>query len=154
MFCFLFQFFSIFRERYLFKVDGKGPNGETDNCRYEFIVAENFKAPSRMIPVVMEPRCRSPDAWFGKAGFMLKGLLYVDFSDDSKLESAAEDIYQKIRSTIAMTVEERYRTFIASSSSVGAGASAAYDEPLLQSKAIPTAAERGADLIEDEVSNI
>ena len=42
------------------------------------------KGVGRMIPVVMEPRCRNTRTWVGTVGGKLGGILYIDYADDGE----------------------------------------------------------------------
>ena len=54
--CFLTQ-------NYIIKASGLGPRGEDDNCFFEFDNALIERGRSRLLPVVMEPRCCEPAKW-------------------------------------------------------------------------------------------
>ena len=60
-------------QRYMTKVSGTNDN---DNCKIEFGFAQRNKGASKMIPVPIEPRCMSPQAWTGPVGGILGGQLY------------------------------------------------------------------------------
>eukprot|EP00051_Salpingoeca_urceolata_P001423 m.40845 g.40845 ORF g.40845 m.40845 type:complete len:293 (+) comp11411_c0_seq1:128-1006(+) len=74
-------------QRYIDKVAGTAselnptPNPQ-DNCKREFMHAVRRKTVEKLIPVVMEPRCKASTRWGGPVGFNLGGHLYVDFSED------------------------------------------------------------------------
>jgi hypothetical protein len=69
-------------ERYITKVNGRGPSGHNDNCKYEYDLALLRKGVERIIPIVMEPRCRSTSQWLGPVGGKLGTKLYIDLSED------------------------------------------------------------------------
>jgi hypothetical protein len=96
-------------ERYMNKVAGKGENRELDNCRYEFNHIANTKAPSRIISVVMEPRCTNQKRWIGIVKSTLQSQKYIDFSSDdaNRAEAAAAEIVKMVRLQIPFTVDER-----------------------------------------------
>ena len=73
-------------KRYITKAGGEGPNGDDDNCKFEFDYALRRKGVAKMIACVMEPQCRNPKDWEGVVGGKLGGLLYIDLSDDATLE--------------------------------------------------------------------
>ncbi len=50
-------------ENYIQKASGLGPRGEDDNCFFEFDNALIERGRSRLLPVVMEPRCCEPAKW-------------------------------------------------------------------------------------------
>jgi hypothetical protein len=54
--CFLTQ-------NYIAKASGLGPRGEDDNCFFEFDNALIERGRSRILPVVMEPRCSQTAKW-------------------------------------------------------------------------------------------
>jgi hypothetical protein len=83
-------------DRYISKVAGKGDHGELDNCRFEFNHIANTKIPSRIIPVVMEPRCRNQASIFGimEASTCLSQL-YIDFCSDDA--GRAETVLRSMR---------------------------------------------------------
>jgi len=78
-------------QRYVTKVTGRGPSGSNDNCKYEFDYALLRKGVDRLIPVVMEPRCRSTSEWKGAVGGKLGPKLYIDLSDDGPAFEAGID---------------------------------------------------------------
>lgn len=77
-----------------------GGDNMTDNCLLEFNYALRRKKPDCMIPVVMEPDLRNTSSWFGPVGMALGGNLYIDFSDDSLLTNAVNQIFSRIASLI------------------------------------------------------
>jgi hypothetical protein len=102
-------------------VAGKGDNGERDNCRFEFNHIANTKAASRVISVVMEPRCRDQKCWFGLVKSMLQSQLYIDFcSDDAgRAEAVAAEIVKMVRRQVPFTVAERLSSLSASTAISG-----------------------------------
>jgi hypothetical protein len=107
-------------QRYMNKVAGKGENGELDNCRYEFNHIANTKAPSRIISVVMEPRCISQKRWVGMVKSTLQSQLYIDFSSDdgNRAEAVAAEIVKMVRLQVPFTVEERMGAMVHNNDSV------------------------------------
>lgn len=72
-------------ERYLRKASGTGPKGADDNCKFEFDSASftPHLGADRMIPIVMEPRCRSVSDWpAGSVKGKLCTKLFIDLTDD------------------------------------------------------------------------
>jgi hypothetical protein len=94
-------------DNYIKKVAGKGPNGDKDNCRFEFNYLSVTKSPRMIIPVVMEPRCRDNTAWYGPVSAQLRSKLFVDFASDDTLEAAADHIVREIRTHVSVLVQER-----------------------------------------------
>jgi hypothetical protein len=109
-------------DRYISKVAGKGDHGELDNCRFEFNHIANTKVPSRIISVVMEPRCRDQKCWFGIVQSMLQSQLYIDFSSDDagRAEAVAAEIVRMVRRQIPFTVTERLSSISAAPSATSA----------------------------------
>jgi hypothetical protein len=96
-------------ERYIDKVGGKGDNGEMDNCRFEFNHIAGSKPPSRIITVVMEPRCRNQKAWYGMVKSTLHSQLYIDWAsdDEGRAEAAAAEVVRMFRLQVPLAVNER-----------------------------------------------
>ena len=46
--------------------------------------------------MVMEPHLRNPNTWHGSVGGKLGGLLYIDFTDDEKLDAAVSRLASDI----------------------------------------------------------
>ena len=72
-------------KRYITKANGDGPNGEDDNCKFEFDYSLRRKGVAKMVAVVMEPSCRNTNEWSGTVGGKLGGLLYTDLADDGQV---------------------------------------------------------------------
>jgi hypothetical protein len=102
-------------KRYIKKVAGQGDKGELDNCRFEFNYIANTKAPSRIIPVVMERECLNQDSWFGIIKATLHGQLHVSFTSDARAEAVAAEIVKMVRRQIPCTVAERLSSLSESS---------------------------------------
>jgi hypothetical protein len=81
---------------YISKVAGEGSDGMNDNCKKEFDYSVGRKGVENLIAVVMEPSCRDTSTWYGSVGLHLCQNLYIDFSDDSKLNECVENIAQKL----------------------------------------------------------
>lgn len=80
-------------KRYLLKVDGGGPLGDDDNCKFEFEYALNRKGVASMVPVIMEPGCKATSSWQGVVGGKLGSRLYCDATEDGeKLDDAVSQI--------------------------------------------------------------
>lgn len=72
-------------ERYLNKASGRGPNGQDDNCKFEFDLAltSQHLGVEKMIPVILERQLASPVSWpHGTVKGKLAGKLYIDLSSD------------------------------------------------------------------------
>jgi len=74
----------------------KGENGANDNCKAEFEYAVRRKTADNIITVVMEDGCADTSQWSGAVSAYLGGRLYLDFSDDSKLDSCVANIRREI----------------------------------------------------------
>ena len=54
------------------KIDGKGPLGPRDNCKFEFTYAINRLGMKRVIPCVTDPQYKDVREWYGPvAGFLV-----------------------------------------------------------------------------------
>jgi hypothetical protein len=71
---------------YIDKVQGNGPRGLDDACKNEFDYAIRRLGAAKVIPVVMDPRCKDSNAWTGAIGFKLGGQIYFDMSADGAVE--------------------------------------------------------------------
>jgi uncharacterized protein YjbI with pentapeptide repeats len=69
-------------KNYLYKVTGRGINGENDNCKFEFDFALRKKGVERIITCVMERRCLKAGDWPGVINGKLCCRLYIDLSRD------------------------------------------------------------------------
>ena len=88
-------------KRYITKADGDGPNGDDDNCKFEFDYALRRKGVKKMIACVMEKECRNPNDWEGVVGGKLGGLLYIDLSDDATfLDKVRDELAVEMRTVI------------------------------------------------------
>jgi hypothetical protein len=103
-------------ERYIDKVGGKGDSGEMDNCRFEFNHIAGSKPPSRIITVVMEPRCRNQKEWYGMIKSTLHSQLYIDWTsdDEGRAESAAAEVMKMFRLQVPLAVSERMAALLPS----------------------------------------
>jgi hypothetical protein len=54
------------------------------------------KSPDNFIVLVMEDECKDQKKWFGLVQASLANMLYVNFTDDSLLESAVADILSNL----------------------------------------------------------
>jgi hypothetical protein len=71
-----------------------------DNCQFEFNLATHRVMPlSRIVVLVMEPFCLKVSNWSGPVLGVCGDKLYIDFSDDTKLEAVI-----KALSTALMTI--------------------------------------------------
>jgi hypothetical protein len=107
-------------QRYIKSALGKGEKGKRDNCRFEFNHIANTKAATRVIPVVMEPRCRDQARCFGSVQSSTHpSPLYIDFcSDDAgRAEAVAAEIVKMVRRQVPFTVAERLSSLSASTAS-------------------------------------
>jgi hypothetical protein len=101
-------------ERYMTKVNGNGKDGLLDNCRFEFNDIVKTKPSDRIIPVVMEPRCRDQKRWIGLVGAKLRSQLCIDFCSDEagRAEAVAADIVRMVRKDEGFkTANERFGSF-------------------------------------------
>jgi hypothetical protein len=69
-------------KRYCEKVGGKGSNRSDDNCKFEYDLALLKKGVGRMVPVVMERRCRNPKLWSSAVSGKLGPKIHVDMTSD------------------------------------------------------------------------
>jgi len=86
-------------ERYIEKASGKGPSGENDNCFFELNCALHSPklGVARLIPVVMEPRCKAPGSWMaGTVKGSLAQKLYVDLCDDERFDDGVAHLIREI----------------------------------------------------------
>ena len=90
-------------KRYLEKAWGQGPNGDDDNCKFEFDYACRRKGVAKMVTVVMEPGCRNASQWIGTVSGKLGGKLYIDLSteDYNAFDKAVARLAAEIRSVVA-----------------------------------------------------
>ena len=98
-------------KNYIKKVDGTGPNGEADNCRYEFQYASNRKIQKHnmLIPIVMDPECWNTKEWVGQVGMKLGCELYYDLSnvdlwnenDESSCEKFVKEVEKIVKAIYA-----------------------------------------------------
>ena len=98
-------------KNYIKKVDGTGPNGEADNCRYEFQYASNRKIQKHnmLIPIVMDPECWNTKEWIGQVGMKLGCELYYDLSnvdlwnenDESSCEKFVKEVEKIVKAIYA-----------------------------------------------------
>jgi len=87
-------------ETYIKKVHGKGASGGTDNCKVEFDYSIRRKNVGKIITVVMEESCLNAKAWEGAVGAYLGGRLYINFTDNTKLDSCIDQIKEELRKII------------------------------------------------------
>jgi len=83
---------------YMTKVEGRGPHGDDDSCKFEFDLACLKRGTRFMLPVVMEPICLNTRSWSAKVGGKLGMKLYVDCSNDSpdQLEAAVAKLVEQM----------------------------------------------------------
>ena len=83
---------------YMTKVEGRGPHGDDDSCKFEFDLACLKRGTRFMLPVVMEPICLNTRSWSSKVGGKLGMKLYVDCSNDSpdQLEAAVAKLVEQM----------------------------------------------------------
>ena len=88
--CFIVFITKEYRE----KVNGKDMK---DNCKYEFCYAMNQLGSQNMIPIIMEEEMKDTSNWKGELGAALANILYIDFSDNTKIEKKYDEIYKRIK---------------------------------------------------------
>jgi hypothetical protein len=86
-------------KRYMDKV-AKPPSAKVDYCQVEFKYALRRKGPERMLLIVMEPEMRDSALWFGPVAGILGDMLFVDYSSDDLLQTAAEQIANLVSSRL------------------------------------------------------
>ena len=86
-------------ERYQTKANGHGPDGETDNCFFEFGTISRKFGSDRIVVVVMEERMLNTRKWSGIVGARMGGILYTNLTsdDDDEFERGCLEIIRKIR---------------------------------------------------------
>jgi len=84
-------------KEYIRKVNGDGHKGMDDNCLMEFNYCAQQRGAKNMIPVVMDPECKDTKTWKGPVGFRLNNHLYIDFTNDDKLENVVKELSKKIQ---------------------------------------------------------
>ncbi len=84
-------------KKYVEKVAGRGPNGNNDNCKFEFEYGLNHKTVDNMIPVVMETRL--PRNWKGSVGF-LQSQFYYNYKEDNELDQCVQNVINEVRKRI------------------------------------------------------
>jgi hypothetical protein len=77
--------------RYLQKVAG---HDMMDNCKKEFLYADQRKGGQKMVGIVMEPGLYDTKEWYGPVGMTLGSQLYVDFSDHSIWQLGNEEQFE------------------------------------------------------------
>ena len=63
-----------------------------DNCQFEFNLICQTKSIRNVIALVMEPCCLDQSEWTGSVLGVLGDKLYIDYSNDSKLEVCADKL--------------------------------------------------------------
>jgi len=100
---------------YVQNASGYGPNRADDRCKFEFDSAllEPHLGSAKMIPVVMEPRCKIPSTW--PAG-VVKGKLacktFIDLAEDGPAFN--RNIDDKLVAEIRMHTNERLQVLLQS----------------------------------------
>ena len=67
-----------------------------DNCRLEFDYSARRKGIKNLIPIVMEPECLQVKNWNGVLGSTLANLLYINYTEDDKLDSCVREIMKRL----------------------------------------------------------
>jgi len=80
--------------RYIDKVATK--YGLEDNCRLEFDYSARRRGISNLIPIVMEPKCLELKTWNGVLGASLANQMYIDFTEDDKLDTCVREILKRV----------------------------------------------------------
>jgi hypothetical protein len=105
----VYVYYNLFYNNIIFYTHtGRGEKGELDNCYIEFQHACLVKERSKMLAVVMEPRCRDSSSWIGKMGSFLGGSMYVDFTSDDSFDDKMNQLNSKIRGIVQTTCNERF----------------------------------------------
>jgi hypothetical protein len=79
------------------KIANAGSRDGIDWCDYEFSAALLSHGKRRTIVVVSDPSCRNPAEWYGPVKTAFSSVLHIDYSDASKLESAAHRLRIRIK---------------------------------------------------------
>lgn len=85
-------------QKYITKVDGKGPNGANDNCKKEFEYASRRLGADRLILVVMEKVCADTSKWTGPLSFELGSHLYYSFTKNDQLKECVDCVCSEMKS--------------------------------------------------------
>jgi len=87
-------FIPFISEKYCKKLDGSiiDEKGRTDYCKYEFNAALVYHGAASTIPVVLDANLRDAATWGETARKALKTQVWVNYSDDNMLQSAAQQI--------------------------------------------------------------
>jgi hypothetical protein len=85
---------------YLSKV-AQPDDSKVDYCRLEFKYAVRRKGPEKMLVVVMDPDLLNPSTWVGPVGAVLGDMLYINYSKDELLSSAAKNLKDMINRKVA-----------------------------------------------------
>jgi len=67
-----------------------------DNCRLEFDYSARRRGIKNLIPIVMEPGCLEIKNWNGVLGSTLSNLMYIDYTDDDKLDNCVREILKRV----------------------------------------------------------
>jgi hypothetical protein len=80
--------------KYIEKVQGDDAN---DACKQEFLHADNSKAVSKMIPIVMDEEMKDTSKWTGPIGMSLTNATYIDFTPGMAAEKVANMLCSRTR---------------------------------------------------------
>ena len=74
------------------KIQTSSKTARNDWCEIEFDGAFRRMGKANMLAIVCEKGCLDQSKWVGPVHTVLGGSLFVDFTDDSKLQNASEGI--------------------------------------------------------------
>lgn len=94
------------------------------SSKFEFDYALRRKKVERMITVVMEPRCRDTNTWYGVVGGKLGGRIYFDMASDDSFNDGLARLVEEVRKKVQLAREVTNR-LSSSGARVSAGGAAA-----------------------------
>ena len=96
-------------EKYIDKVAQK--YGLEDNCRQEYDYSVRRKGIKNLIPIVMEPNCKNLHNWHGSLGATLASQMYIDYTNDDKLNDVLREVLRRINLNRVHTLELENGTY-------------------------------------------